>query len=82
VGSHDELERADQRFWQAAGSSERVKASLVLAQTVYALGAPHEDPVGLDRAVSAFADAGVQSLLVGGHAVAAHGLGRLDPAFS
>jgi hypothetical protein len=50
VGSHEQLETANVAFWRDAGPTERLKASLVLAQQVYALGARDGRPAGLDRA--------------------------------
>ena len=51
VSSHEELEDADARFWQDAGPSVRVVASLLLAIEGYALGADDGSPARLDRTV-------------------------------
>lgn len=51
VRSHDKLERADERFWQEAGPSARVAASIDLALTAHALVNPGESVDRIDRAV-------------------------------
>lgn len=72
VRDHAELDAADQAFWDRAGPAARFEASIELAFTLWSLRHPDEPAPDLVEMLSAFADAGVQYLVIGGPAVSLH----------
>lgn len=88
VASHDELDRADEAFWNRSGPTDRFEASIELSLAAWSLNHPDEPPPDLVEMLSAFAAHRVRYFVVGGHAVSRHTRPRttkdldvwLDPA--